>query len=320
MNMYFAPIEGICGYVYRNTHHKYFGGADKYFSPFLAPTQDYSLTTREKKDVYPENNIGIHLIPQILTNKADQFLWAAEQMERYGYKEVNLNLGCPSGTVVTKGKGAGFLGRPEELERFLDAIFSKTTIRVSVKTRLGIETAEEFEPLLELFNKYPLCELIIHPRVQKQHYWKTPDKEAFRKAIGRAQMPVIYNGDLFTAKDYEQAVGEFPEATGMMLGRGVLGNPGLLREIRTGQVMTKEELQAFLEEVYQRYKEVLPGSKPVYFKMKELWFYMGAMFTDSERYMKKIRKAKNLEEYKFAADALFREQDLIPGTGFPGTP
>lgn len=320
MKLYFAPIEGIGGYVYRNAHQKFFGGADKYFSPFLAPTQDYSFTTREKKDVLPENNRLLYLVPQILTNKAEQFLWAAEQMEQRGYREVNLNLGCPSGTVVSKGKGSGFLGRLEELQAFLDDIFSKVKIQVSVKTRLGVETSEEFEPLLELFHQYPISELIIHPRVQKQHYRKTPDKEAFRRALEKGKIPVGYNGDLFTTEAYQQAVEEFPGASSMMLGRGVLGNPGLLREIRTGQRMTKEELQAFLDEIYENYRAVLPGSKPVYFKMKELWFYMGPIFTNSERYLKKIRKAKNLEEYKMATDALFREQELIPGAGFPGTP
>ena len=318
--IYFAPIEGIGGYIYRNALQKYFGGADKYFSPFLAPTQDFSFNSKEKKDVLPEHNETIHLVPQILTNKADQFLWAAAEMEKRGYEEVNLNLGCPSGTVVTKGKGAGFLGHLEELNRFLEEIFSKVNVQVSVKTRLGVEAAEEFEPLLEIFNRYPICELIVHPRVQKQHYRKTPDREAFRRALKNSKVPTGFNGDLFTAEAYKAAVLEFPEASSMMLGRGVLGNPGLLREIRTGQRMTKEELQAFLDEVYQRYREVLPGSKPVYFKMKELWFYMGDTFTDSERYLKKIRKARNLEEYEAAANALFREQELIPGAGFFGTP
>ncbi|MDD6882143.1 MAG: tRNA-dihydrouridine synthase, partial [Eubacteriales bacterium] len=148
MKLYFAPIEGIAGYIYRNAHRKYFGGADTYFSPFLAPTQDHGFTTKEKMDVLPEHNQTLKLVPQILTNQPEAFLWAAEEMQKRGYQEVNLNLGCPSGTVVSKRKGAGFLGAPAELDRFLDAVFSKVGISVSVKTRLGMEEAAEFEQLL----------------------------------------------------------------------------------------------------------------------------------------------------------------------------
>lgn len=320
MKLYFAPIEGIGGYIYRNAHQKYFGGADTYFSPFLAPTQDHSFTTKEKMDVLPEHNPTLKLVPQILTNQPEAFLWAAEEMEKHGYQEVNLNLGCPSGTVVSKKKGAGFLGFPEELEQFLDEIFSRVRISVSVKTRLGMEEAGEFERLLEIFNRYPICELIVHPRVRTQHYRKTPDWGAFHRAQEKSRIPLGYNGDIFTAAAYERVVSEFPGLSSVMLGRGILGNPGLLREIRTGQVMTKEELQDFLQEIYREYRKAMPGEKPVYFKMKELWFYLGPTFTNGEPYLKKIRKAKRLEEYEAAVAALFREQELIPGAGFPGTP
>ena len=158
MNLYFAPLEGIGGYIYRNAQADYFEKADKYFSPFLAPNQNRSISPKEYKDIAPEHNEGIYLVPQIMANNAEVFLKAVQELEQLGYQEVNLNLGCPSKTVVTKGCGAGFLERPDELERFLDHIFANTDLKISIKTRLGMDDAEEFEDLLEIYN----CLSLIH--------------------------------------------------------------------------------------------------------------------------------------------------------------
>ena len=168
MKIYLAPLEGITNYVYRKALFECFDGFDKYFIPFIRAKQNLNLSGREKKDLLPENNEGMYAVPQILTKKAGDFIRTVELLSEYGYQEVNLNLGCPSKTVVTKGCGAGFLDRPEELERFLDEIFAKCNIQISVKTRLGMEDASGFPELMKLYNKFPMKELIIHPRVQKK--------------------------------------------------------------------------------------------------------------------------------------------------------
>lgn len=155
MKYYFAPMEGITGYVYRNAHHRFFPGADQYFTPFLSPAQNHKLSSREKNDILPGHNAGISLVPQILTNKAEDFIWAAKELSSYGYREVNLNLGCPSATVTAKNKGAGFLSVPNELDRFLEQVFSgleTEAVQVSVKTRTGMESHDEFEELLKIYN------------------------------------------------------------------------------------------------------------------------------------------------------------------------
>ena len=178
MKYYFAPMEGITGYIYRNVHHRFFPGMDKYFSPFISPGTKKTMTPKELRDILPENNQDYTLIPQILTNRSGDFLRLCRDLKEYGYKEVNLNLGCPSGTVVAKKKGAGFLEYPNELDRFLEEIFAGTDLKISIKTRIGKDDPEEFEKLLEIYNKYPLEELIIHPRVQTDYYknsliWRT---------------------------------------------------------------------------------------------------------------------------------------------------
>ena len=182
MNYYFAPMEGVTGYVYRNAHHAIFPGIDKYFTPFVSPNQNRCFTPREKRDILPENNRGICVVPQILTNRSDYFLRTMKELAAFGYQEVNLNLGCPSGTVVSKGKGAGFLEDADKLDAFFDEVFQKADLekmKISVKTRIGIEDAEEFEDLQKVFQRYPFAEVIVHPRVRSDFYKNQPDRQVF---------------------------------------------------------------------------------------------------------------------------------------------
>lgn len=227
MELYFAPMEGVTGYVYRNAHRAHFGGVDKYFSPFLSPNQNHRFTSKEENDVLPEHNRGIHLVPQILTNRAEDFIWAAGEMKARGYGEVNLNLGCPSGTVTAKHKGSGFLALPDALDRFLDEVFQAVDMEISVKTRVGSVSPDEFEALLEIFNRYPIKELTVHPRVRLDYYKNTPNLEAFALALERSRCPVCYNGDIFTTQRFHELCGRFSHLRAVMLGRGLVANPAL---------------------------------------------------------------------------------------------
>ncbi len=203
MKIAFAPMEGLTGALYRQAHCRWFGGVDRYFIPFITPTQDHRFTKRELREILPEHNGGLTAVPQLLVRRAEDFLWAAGELAAMGYPEINLNLGCPSGTVVAKGKGSGFLGLPEELERFLDTVFDAAPCAVSIKTRLGLREPEEFGPLLALFQRYPLAELIVHPRVQKDMYKNTPRRAYFARALADSPFPVCYNGDLYTVPALE---------------------------------------------------------------------------------------------------------------------
>lgn len=310
MRYYMAPLEGITGYIMRSTYHQYFEPADKYFIPFISPTYTRKFGSKEVNDILPEHNQGMYAIPQIMTNKAEDFLWAAEWLGEYGYDEVNLNLGCPSKTVVTKHKGSGFLTQIEELDRFFDEVFSKTTVKVSVKTRLGRFEPEEFEELLEIYNRYPIHEVIVHPRVQQEFYKGTPHKEMFAHAYEESVNPLCYNGDIFTKADEERLVEVFPKLEQIMLGRGILRNPALIGVLRTGKLPEKECIRAYHDELYARYKEVLFGEKTVLYKMKEFWFYLEHSFEDNKKYVKQIKKAERLSAYEDAVDRLFASCEL----------
>ncbi len=310
---YLAPMEGITGYVYRNAYHACFRPMDQYFTPFISPKSGQSMNTRERNDILPENNRGLSVIPQILANNPERFVKAARELAEYGYREVNLNLGCPSRTVAAKGKGAGFLAHPRELDEFFDRVFEGlwgSGLQVSVKTRLGMERGEEFEGLLDIFCRYPLKELIIHPRVQADYYKNTPDLERFGQGLLRFPGPVCYNGDIFSKADFDRVSGRFPELSHFMLGRGVLARPWLLDRLLGGAGADKDTLEQFHGLVYEGYRRLMPGEQPVLFKMKELWFYMIQAFEGGEKAAKAVRKARKLSDYERAAGLIFRELPL----------
>ena len=315
MKFYLAPMEGITGHIYRNSYEKYFHNIDKYFTPFIVPNQSVSLKTKEVKDLLPQNNKGLNIVPQILTNNAEGFILTANKLKQLGYEEINLNLGCPAGTVVSKKRGSGFLAYPEELDKFLDEIYKIDNMKISIKTRLGKERADEFYKLIEIYNKYPLEELIIHPRTREDFYGNTPNLEVFKDALKLSKHSICYNGDIFTLNSYNKIINEFPEVNKVMLGRGILANPGLIGEIKNNEFANKEIIKMFHDEIFENYTILLNEDKNAMYRMKELWGYMSHIFTNNKKYYKKIKKAQKAIDYKNAVNSLFIEQDIIKGAG-----
>lgn len=315
MKFYLAPMEGITGHIYRNSYEKYFHNIDKYFTPFIVPNQSVSLKTKELKDLLPQNNKGLNIVPQILTNDADGFILTANKLKQLGYEEINLNLGCPAGTVVSKKRGSGFLAYPEELDKFLDEIYKIDNMKISIKTRLGKERADEFYKLIEIYNKYPLEELIIHPRTREDFYGNTPNLEVFKDALKLSKHSICYNGDIFTLNSYNKIINEFPEVNKVMLGRGILANPGLIGEIKNNEFANKEIIKMFHDEIFENYTILLNEDKNAMYRMKELWGYMSHIFTNNKKYYKKIKKAQKAIDYKNTVNSLFIEQDIIKGAG-----
>lgn len=330
MKFYFAPMEGLTGYVLRNAYNKFYHDIDKYFTPFIAST---GLNHKERNDVLPEHNEGLNVVPQILTNKSEDFLEIAGKLKEYGYTAVNLNLGCPSGTVTAKRRGAGFLAYPGELDHFLDEIYTRCPLKISVKTRIGTKDYQEWQQLQEIFVKYPIEELIIHPRLLTDYYKNSPDWDIFETAAASVPFPVCYNGDLFAREDFVRFQSRFPKTQQIMLGRGLLQNPALAGEMKRAINQEKtgspeqqgisvksrelpdqehgqegadlEKLKAFHDEVLDGYCEIMSGQKNTLFKMKELWVYLGRSFPGEDKILKKIRKADALSEYKIEVGKLF---------------
>lgn len=307
----FAPMEGITGAAFRQLHHHYFPGVDRYYTPFLSPTKDHRFTPREQREFFPEANVGLWVVPQILTKTPEDFLWAAGELHAMGYEEVNLNMGCPSGTVTAKGKGAGLLRSPEELRRFFDEIFGCQPCAISVKTRLGLEDPEEFLEILQVLNEYPISELIIHPRVRRDFYRHPIRREDFEQALAESRNPVSFNGGIVTAEDCRQVIKAYPQLKSLMVGQALVSDPFLAGALRDRQqTRSVSVLREFHDQLLDAYARQFGSRLNATKRMKELWCYLIRLFDGSDRHGKRILKAKTVEEYELAVNAVFQELPL----------
>ena len=337
IRLFYAPMEGITDPSFRSIHASLFpNSVDAYYTPFFSPTYDSPFSDREAATLSPEKNKGIkRLVPQILTNQAPLLLDMAEKLAARGFDELNLNLGCPSGTVVSKKKGAGFLCEPDVLDRFFDEVFSapvmqSNTIKLSVKTRLGLLDISEFDAILDIYNRYPISQITVHPRIRAEMYGGTPHTELLPDIFNRSKHPLCYNGDIFTRDDLLtllpmfKSIREAGHAFDIMIGRGAVANPALfdiVREILCRKEPTrhlqKEELWAYSQALYEDACQRLSGDRHILFRMKELWAYMISVFDESaEPYRKRLRKANTTAEFLGAVKQLFDACPLAENGGF----
>ena len=305
MRYYFAPMEGLTDSIYRRLHHKYFPGVDRYYMPFLSPTIHRQLTHKEARELPMADSVPFPAVPQVLTKVPEDFLWAAEVCRDRGYDEVNLNIGCPSGTVVSKGKGSGMLRNPSELDRFLEEIFSASPLPVSVKTRLGLENSEEFPAILEVLNRYPIRELTIHPRVRKQFYDGTVDMDMFDYAVQNSTNPLCYNGDILSLQQAESLLQKYPQIQSVMIGRGLIADPGML----SGGT-DKAALEGFMNELMAVYDVEFGGSRNAIFRLKENWGFLHNRFEGCDKLWKRLRKTTDAAEFKSISAEIFHTLPL----------
>ena len=311
MNYYAAPMEGLTDRIWRQVHQKWFGAADapmRYYAPFLSPPENRVLIPKKMAELAPEANAGTVVIPQLLARDGELAAWMIGEMRKLGYTEVNLNFGCPSGTVTAKGKGAGMLRDPARLDAFLDAVFSAVEGPVSVKTRIGVQKPEEFAALLDIYNRYPICELTIHPRVMKQLYRGQADRAAFAAALPECRMPVCYNGDVTTPEELYALEAEFPQLSGIMVGRGLIADPALFRRARGGAPASREELRGYCDDLYHGYTEAFGAASCAVSRMKAHWFYLIHRFEGADPLEKPLRKAREGWEYETVVNQIFTRQ------------
>ena len=307
MHCYFAPMEGLTDSIYRRLHHKYFpGNVEKYYMPFISPTVHRRLTQKEARELPMADSVPFPAVPQVLTKVPEDFLWAAEMARDRGYQEINLNIGCPSGTVVSKGKGAGMLNDPDHLDDFLGEILERSPLPVSIKTRIGMDDPEELEDLMTVFNRHRFLELTVHPRVRNDFYRHPVRMEAFAYALERSENPVCYNGNLNTKAEIEAFQEKFPQVQAVMLGRGLIGDPGML----TGT--DPKVLEAFSDELLAVYTEVFGSPRNAMFRLKENWRYLICHFGNSEKLWKKLRKSTDVAEYQALTHEIFATLPFLP--------
>lgn len=304
----FAPMEGLTDSIYRGLHHRYFPGIQRYYTPFFSPTVHRSLTAKEARELVPADELDYDLVPQVLTKIPEDFLWMAQQCQDLGYTHINLNLGCPSGTVTAKGKGSGMLADPDALDRFLDAIFSGTYLDISLKTRVGLKDPEEFPRLLEVFNRYPVKELIVHPRVRTDFYKEPVRMASFDYAVANTALPLCYNGNLCTKDQVQTVADTYPSLAGIMIGRGLIGDPGMLSPGGT-QTAT---LEAFMDELLEAYIVAFGSARNAMFRLKENWRHLLCRFENAEKLGKQLRKTTDVSEYRRITHEIFHTLPLAP--------
>ena len=299
MRYYYAPLEGITDATFRRLHHKYFPGVDRYFMPFISPTVHRCLTNREERELPRADSVGFCAVPQLLGKNVEDMLWAIEVCRDQGYDEVNINLGCPSGTVVSKGKGSGMLSDIYALDEFLSAIYAKAVLPVSLKTRIGVNDSANWEKILEIYRDYPVKELTVHPRIRKAFYKGDCDMVAFARAVEGSPFPVCYNGNVCSLEDAGEIEERFPTVESIMIGRGLVADPGML----CGGT-NRETLKAFLSELSDTYCAVFGSKRNAIYRMKDNWHYLIALFEGCEKHWKELRKCTDYDRFTAIANEI----------------
>ncbi len=309
-SLYFAPFQGITTKAFREVYARHFFGTDKLYTPYFANIAvDYPLPPLKLKALREQFENGIPVIPQILSKSAPEILSFAQRCAGLGFSELNWNLGCPYPQVARKKRGSGLLPYPEMVSEILDQLMTRMPLHFSVKCRLGYEDAGEIQNLIPVFNRYPLSEIIIHPRIGRQLYSGSPDLRAFGEAITSLRHPVAYNGDIAAPADLQFLQSQFPGISRFMIGRGLLADPFLPARIKGIAINGKETeiLKKFTDDLYHAYRRDKKESHTVLNAMKEYWKYLILSFDDPRSVFRKIRKTASYDEYEEAVQRVFEE-------------
>lgn len=296
-----APLRGLTGAIFRNTYAEHFSGLDRAVAPFLTAMGGARIKRGQLKEVLPENNAGMPVTPQILSKTADDFIELARVLSDLGYVAVNWNLGCPFPRVAGKKRGSGLLPYPDLVDAFLDKVCAATCVQISIKTRLGRQRSDEIFALLPVFNRYPIQELIVHPRTGIQMYAGRPDLDTFETCLPLIRCPVVYNGDIATRLDFDRLAKRFPAVTTWMIGRGVVCNPFLpagIKGLTRGETNWVGRFRQFHDVLYDRYARARHGPAHLVDSMKGYWNYFAASFAGGEKVLKQVRKARSTRQYE----------------------
>lgn len=307
-----APFQGITDSCFRNVFERHFGGIDKYYTPFFSGIHTSNSRNLRNNEISPEHNDTKKVVPQILSNDSSEIVRFAMQCKEFGYKEINLNLGCPFPRVANKKRGSGLLPHPDMIGNMLAGYFAQTDMGLSIKCRLGSADKTEIKELIDVFNRFPITELIIHPRIGKQLYKGEADYMYFSELIPSVHCKLTYNGDIFTAAKFAELKDLFKTVNSFMLGRGLLSNPFLAEEIAgTGNSEPKKErLHDFMNDLYSERVRQTNGNLTVLGRMKELWSYTMLMFDNPQDVWRRIRKQNSFEGYEEAVSEIFENQKI----------
>jgi len=308
-----SPLQGFTDFRFRNAFHKYFGGIDTFYSPYIKLNGKFVVKGSYERDILPENNTTLEVIPQIITNDADEFLFVAKYVQQLGYKELNWNLGCPYPMVAKCGMGSGLISNTSQIEHILKRVHNETDIIVSMKMRMGYESPTEILDVFPILEQYPIKNIAIHARIGKQLYKGGVDLDAFQKCLEYSNQKIYYNGDITSVTKFKELQERFPQIDHWMIGRGLIADPflpSMIKNNTTEYPKNRLELfEAFHDEIYQEYDAYLSGPTPIRMKMLGFWEYFSASFSNPQKTYKKIKKAGNSKNYESAVKEIFNSEN-----------
>lgn len=305
-----SPLQGFTDFRFRNAFHRYFGGIDTFYSPYIKLNGKLVIKGSYERDILPENNTTLEVIPQIITNDAEEFLFVANYVQQLGYKELNWNLGCPYPMVAKCGMGSGLISNTSQIEHILKRVHNETDIIVSMKMRMGYENASEILDVFPILEQYPIKNIAIHARIGKQLYKGGVDLDSFQKCLDTSKQKIYYNGDITSVEKFRMMQERFPSIDHWMIGRGLIADPFLPSMIKNNTTEYPknrfEIFEAFHDTIYQEYDAYLQGPTPIRMKMLGFWEYFSESFSNPQKTLKKIKKAVNSKNYEIAVKEIFK--------------
>lgn len=305
-----SPLQGFTEFRFRNAFHQYFGGIDTFYAPYIRLNGKLEIKASYQRDLLPKNNTVPTLIPQVMTNDADEFLFVVQYVQSLGYNELNWNLGCPYPMVTKRGMGSGMICNTPKIEEVLRRVHNETDIIVSMKMRLGYENPDEILAVLPILEKFPIKNVAIHARIGKQLYKGGVNLSAFEQALEASTIPVYYNGDITTVEGFRRMQEQFPKIDHWMIGRGLIADPFLPQMIKADTTEYPENRMEifgkFHDTLYHDYASALSGSSHVLVKMESFWEYFANSFPDPHKTYKKIKKAKSFGAYEEAVRSILK--------------
>jgi tRNA-dihydrouridine synthase B len=304
-----SPLQGFTDVTFRNVFPDHFKGFDEAVAPFISTMGQQRLKPSRIKDVFPEKNKKLPVTPQILGNVAIDFIFLANHLYDLGYEKINWNLGCPHSKIAKKERGSGLLMYPKKIDEFLKKALPSLLGTLSVKIRLGRTVKEEIFDLLPVFDKYPLDEIILHPRTGTQMYQGSSDHNFFGQALSKSRHQFVYNGDITDLQSFNLVRGKFKSVDRFMIGRGVLSNPFIGEEIKgiTDNRNRQNRLKEYHDHLLEEYQRIFSGPIHLTDRMKGFWSFIGPSFNDSKKYLKKILKAQSKGKYTAMVDDFFQQ-------------
>lgn len=307
-----SPLQGFTDFRFRNAFHQYFGGIDTFYAPYIKMNGKMVIKNNYQRDLNPENNHVSELIPQVMTNNPDEFLFVIKYIQSLGYKELNWNLGCPYPMVTKQGMGSGLICNPTKIDEVLHKAHNESDVTISMKMRMGYEEPTEILDVFPTLGKYPLKSIAIHARIGKQLYKGGTDLDSFQKCVENSPHKLYYNGDVTSVQAYNDLQDRFPTIDHWMIGRGLIADPFLPSMIKNNSFEYPENrwqmFKEFHDTIYQQYDEALSGPTPIKMKMLGFWEYFSQSFDDSRKVYKAIKKAGNQTKYKAAVNEIFAKQ------------